>query len=194
MGRKSKKGTIEHFGVLIIAQDKWREEDEKNIRRAIQEYRVKLSEEIGSDYHLFDKLIYIKKDEFIGYDYGICNNLTALFKELKGKTDNILYLGHHYLVLPEDLNEIATLTRMILENPKVKKFYVLYFDSLSEFKTNELKKMDFGAVKRLISIKKCFKEEFLAVLKANKFKARTLYEVNKVWFGLFYLLLSLFIL
>lgn len=178
MPRKSKKGTIEHFCVLIISQGKWKEDDTHAIRKEINDYAVKLTKDTGFDYHLFDKLI-IGSEKFTGHDYGICNNLTTIFNELKKQSDNILYLGHHYLIIPDDLQEIETLTNMLIDNPKVKKFYLLYLDSLKEYKTTILKEMSISEVKGLLTEQKASKLDFIKTLREKKFKERTVYEISK---------------
>ena len=173
--RKRKMGTYEHFCVLIFAQGTWNDKDREDIRKPIQNRHNKVSD---NPYHFFLKLTY--RDEMPLYaDCQICRPIYEMFEELKGNNDGILYHGHHYLILEEDIDDMKELTNLILSNDRVKKIYMLYVDSFREIKTTVINSMNLQDLKEKLTLKKCVRSEFIKILDDHEFKSRTIYEISK---------------
>ncbi len=173
--KKSKIGIYEHFCVLIFAQGIWNEKDRKDIRKPIQERHNKVSD---NPYHFFLKLTY--RDNMPIYaECKLCCPIYEMFEEIKGKNDGILYQGHHYLILEDDIDDIKEFTNLILSNDKIKKFYILYLDSFKEIKTTVINSMNLQDLKEKLTLKTCLKSEFIKILDDNEFKSRTIYEISK---------------
>ena len=105
-----------------------------------------------------------------------------LYDILKNKDPNIetiLFLGHHYLFIEEDQPEMITLVKMLRNDLKVKKFQIMYIDSLSEMKTTIISAMQEDDVRNLFASKITDITTFLEILKREEFEIRTLYEVRR---------------
>lgn len=172
MSKKQKKGTYEHFCILIIAQDEWKEQDKQSIRDISLTERKKYVE---YDYHFYHKLTYRnKKPEYS--DCLLCNQIYSLFTNLKGNREGIQYQGHHYLE-PDDTKDIVGYTKLILAENQVKKVYILYLDSLKELKREEINNHNYDEFKELIKEERYSLEEFETQLQEHEIKERVLYEI-----------------
>ncbi|MHA1885741.1 MAG: hypothetical protein ACXAAI_10380 [Promethearchaeota archaeon] len=102
MVKHQKFGTYEHFCVLIFAQDIWSERDREAILKPIRE---KHNEPRDNPYHLYLKLT--RRDSMPQYsDCHLCRPIFELLEEIKGQTDAILFQGHHYLILEDDVKDL----------------------------------------------------------------------------------------
>ncbi|MHA2006407.1 MAG: hypothetical protein ACXABO_18100 [Promethearchaeota archaeon] len=175
MPKHKKTGWYEHLGILIFAQGKWHESDREKLLIPIRKKR-----EVKTDnpYPFYLKLT-LRKDPPDYPDCGICHLLDKLFKDIRGPNDGILFLGHHYILFEDDVEEMKDMTKLILSGEKVKKFYLLYIQGFSEIKTTVIRKMNITELKELINHEKYDDGNFIEVLDKNEFKARVLYEVTK---------------
>jgi hypothetical protein len=174
MSKKQKMGTYEHFCILIIAQNEWKDQDKQSIKSISLTERKK---HIEYDYHFYHKLTHRdKKPEYS--DCLFCNQIYKLFEDLKENREGILYHGHHYLE-PEDTKDIVEFTKLILAENQVKKVYILYLDSLKEFKRENINNFNYNEFKDLITKKKNTLPEFETLLQDHEMKERVLYEILK---------------
>ncbi|MHA1954840.1 MAG: hypothetical protein ACW96U_12940 [Candidatus Heimdallarchaeaceae archaeon] len=172
MSKKQKMGSYEHFCVLINAQDNWKEQDIQSVRDISLSQRKKY---VDFDYHFYHKLTYRdKKPEYS--DCLLCNQIYNLFANLKGNREGILYQGHHYLE-PDDTKDIVEYTKLIFDKNQVKKVYILYLDSLKEFKREDINNLDYDEFKELIKEERYTLKEFESLLQENEIKERVLHEL-----------------
>ena len=167
-----------HFCLRINPQGNWKETDRRILLSKIQDYRRILTQKTGYDYNLFDKLTRISERPAEGY----CNLCGLLYDILENKdpdTETILFLGHHHIYLDEDQSEMITLVEILRDDPKVKKFQLLYLDSLSEMKKTKIAEMQMIAVRNKITIKDVEVSTFIDILKDREFEIRTLYKVQR---------------
>ncbi len=175
MARKQKKGAYEHFCVLIYGQGQWSERDRQSIEQPI---RKVITTYTPDQYPFFLKLTK-RTEPFSPGSCTICGPASDLLQELKGQADGIIYLGHHYIIPEDDLEDMATFIRMVFDNEKVKKMYMLYFDGFGEVKKTELSQWNLETLKLHIETKTCNKSQFLTDLESGKFENRVLYEIVK---------------
>lgn len=175
MPKRKKTGWYEHFSVLIFAQGRWNEKDRELIRNPLLE---KYKEKSDNPYPFFTKLIR-RKDPPKFADCPLCHRLYEMFKEIVNQNDYMLYQGHHYLIMEDDLEDMKKLPELILSNDKVKKFYLLYIGGFSDIKTNTIQAMELKELKENLHFEKCGKLEFIKILEENNFKNRIVYEVVK---------------
>lgn len=171
---KSKQGTYEHFCILVLAQSPWKDLDKERIRNIALEKKKEIRDE---DYHFYDRLVYRDKQP----EYSLCllcNQIYKLFINLKQDRDFILYQGHHYIVT-DDYLDLLEFTKLLLSDEKVKKIYVLYLDSLIEFRKEDINKMFYDDFIELIYERKCTIKDFESIIHNQKFKERVLYEILK---------------
>lgn len=176
--KRSKKGSHTHFCLRIIPRGKWKETDRRVLLNKIQEYRRAFTLKSGYDYHLFDKLTRISERP-VGRYCNLCGLLYDILENKDPRTDTILFLGHHYLIIEEDLPEMITLIEMLKDDPKVKKFHMLYLDSLTEMKKTKIAEMQQSDVRNKITHKIIKISAFIDILTQRKFEIRTLYEVQR---------------
>ncbi len=112
-------------------------------------------------------------------DCAICTPVQEMFQELQGQADGVLYIGHHYLIPDDDLEDMAKFVRMVLENDNVKKMYMLYLDGFGEIKRTQLAHWELETLKTYIETKTISKSDFLAALNEGRFDNRVLYEIVK---------------
>jgi len=174
----AKKGYHTHFIVRIIPQGKWKDTERRDLLTKIEEHRNSYTQETGYDYHLFNKLLRISKRPTGNYCI-LCGYLYDILENQDPKIDTILFLGHHYLFLEEDQPEMKTLVKMLRDDLKVKKFQIMYIDSLSGMKTTVISAMQEDDVKNLFTSKITDITTFLGILKREEFEIRTLYEVRR---------------
>jgi hypothetical protein len=174
----SKKGYHTHFCLRIVPQGTWKEAERRELRMKMEEYRNTLTKTSGSDYHFFDKLTRIVKRPTGNY-CNLCEPLFDIFEKKDPNLETLLYLGHHYVFLEEDQPEMITLVKMLRDDPKVKKFQILYLDSLSEMKTTDISAMRASDLRDFISHKQLKISDIIDILKEGKFEIRTLYEVHR---------------
>ncbi len=172
MSKKQKMGTYEHFCILIMAQDGWRNQEKQSIRDISLSGRKMY---VDFDYHFYHKLTYRdKKPEYS--DCLLCTQIYKLFEDLKRNQDGILYQGHHYLE-PEDTNDVVEFTKLILAKNQVKKVYILYLDSLKELKREVINKLNYDEFRELLTEVKYTQKEFGMALQNQELEERTLYEI-----------------
>jgi hypothetical protein len=174
----AKKGYHTHFIVRIIPQGKWKETERRGLLTKIQEHRNFYAQETGYDYHLFDKLLRINKRPTGNY-CSICGPLYDILEDKEPSIETILFFGHHHLFLNEDEPEIITLVKMLRDDPNVKKFQMMYIDSLSEMKTTIISAMQEIDVRNLFTSEIIDITSFIDILKREEFEIRTLYEVRR---------------
>jgi hypothetical protein len=171
---KRKQGTYDHFCILILAQSPWKETDKERIKNISLNKRKEVRDH---DYHFYHRLTYRDKQP----EYSLCllcNQIYKLFIDLKKDRDFILYQGHHYIE-PDDFDDLLEFSKLLIDDEKVKKIYVLYVDSLVEFKTEDINKMFYDDFKALIYDRKCTIKAFESILDNQQFKERVLYEILK---------------
>jgi hypothetical protein len=71
------------------------------------------------------------------------------------------------------------LVKMLRDESKVKKFQIMYIDSLSEMKTTIVSPMQENDIRNLFTSKITDITTFLEILKQEEFEIRTLYEVRR---------------
>ena len=172
----AKKGYYTHMCLRIIPQGKWREIDRRGLMQKFEEHRNKLTKISGSDYTFFDKLTRIDKRS---EGCNLCGHLYDLLEDKDPRVDTRLYLGHHHLYLGEDEPDMITFVEFLRDDPKVKKFQLLYLDSLKEMKTTVVSVIKSTELKDLISYKEMKISSFIELLKKCKFETRVLYEVSR---------------
>ena len=175
MGKPKKKGTYEHFCVLIFAQGTWNEKDRDAIRKSLIDRHNMKSDK---PHHLYNKLI--RRDEKPSYcDCNICGPIYGMFKEIQGKNDGILYQSHHYIILEDDMDDMKGFANLILSNNKVKKLYILYLDGFGEIDRTTIKTWQLKDIKEHIKGNKLKLTEFDLIIDEKQFVNRTLYEIYK---------------
>ncbi|MHA2049744.1 MAG: hypothetical protein ACW986_09030 [Promethearchaeota archaeon] len=175
MVKHRKFGAYEHFCVLIFAQGTWNEKDREIILRSIRE---KHNEKRDDPYHLYLKLT--RRDAMPQYsDCQLCHPIYEMLEELKGHTDALLFQGHHYLIIEDDVEDLKDLVKNTLAFDKVKKLYLLYLDSFKEIKTTVINTMSLQDLKENVSRKLVEIPEFFKILDENNFSSRTIYEITK---------------
>ena len=177
MGKPKKKGAYEHFCVLIFAQGTWTDQDIESIRGPLLEKR-KMQKDLP--YPLFTKLVRSNEKPTYG-DCHICGPIYDLLKEIQGSNDGILYQGHHYIIPEDDLDDMKELARLIMNNNKVKKLYILYLDSFGEIERNIIKKWELSDLKANIQHKKCSLVDFEKVIDDDNFRERIVYEIYRAY-------------
>ena len=178
MVRHKKTGWYEHFCLLIFAQGTWVNRDRESVHGSILKRRKEL--EIKDDlYHLYLKLTRQDKKDIYQGSCHLCKLLYEMFEEIKGNNDGILFQGHHYLILEDDINEMKDLANLIIGHEKVKKFYLLYLDGLRDFKTTEIKRLNLDELKDELMQIQYKISDFFKMLERNEFKNRTIYEITK---------------
>jgi len=175
MVRKRKTGTYEHFGVLLYGQGQWSEDDRQSVVGPIQDV---IRTYTSDPYPYFLKLTRVS-ETFQPGECALCTPIHAMFQELKGQSDGILYLGHHYIIPEDDLEDMATFVKMVLDNEQVKKMYILYIDGFGDIKKTELSQWDLETLKTHLETQTITKSDFLAALSEDKFNNRVLYEIVK---------------
>ncbi|MBE0526628.1 MAG: hypothetical protein IH631_06770 [Candidatus Thorarchaeota archaeon] len=175
MVRKKNKGAYEHFGVLIYGQGKWSETDRQSVVKPIQDVVRTYTKD---PYPFFLKLTRVS-EPFQPGECTVCTPIHEMFQELKGQADGILYLGHHYIIPEDDLEDMASFVKMVLDNDSVKKMYLLYIDGFGDIKRTELAQWDLETLKAHIETQTITKSDFLAALSEDKFNSRVLYEIVK---------------
>ena len=175
MGKPRKKGTYEHLCILIFAQGTWKESDKISILNPLRKERKLYPDD---PYPFFLKLTHQEEEPSYG-DCSLDPLIYQILKQIQGKSDGILFLGHHYLVFPDDIFGLKKFTDLVLSHKKVKKFYLLYLDSLGEIKRTIISKFDFSTLKNMLSFEKCTQPAFLELLDNNEFQERVIYEVSK---------------
>ncbi|MHA1985360.1 MAG: hypothetical protein ACW98D_01860 [Promethearchaeota archaeon] len=175
MVRHQKMGAYEHFCVMIFAQGTWNERDRESIVRPLQE---KHNEQRDDPYHLYLKLTPREKMPVYS-DCQLCRPIYEMLEELKGQNDALLFQGHHYLILEDEREDLKDFVKFILSKDKVKKLYILYFDSFKEIKRTIISTMSLQNLKELVSQKRVKIDEFIEILNESSFNSRTIYEITK---------------
>ncbi len=173
MVRKPKKGEYEHFCVLIYAQGQWNESDRQSVEDPIREV---ITTYTPDPYPFFLKLTKRTEDP---QSCKMCTPTYELLSQLKGQSDGIIYLGHHYIIPEDDLGDMARFVKMVFDNEKVKKMYMLYLDGFGEIKRTELAQWNLDTLKTSIETKTCNMSDFLEQIEKGKFDNRVLYEIVK---------------
>lgn len=171
---KRKTGTYEHFCIVIIAQNPWKENDRESIRRIALEQRRNVRDQ---DYHFYHRLTH-RNSEPENSLCTICKYVYRFLTELTDNRDYILYQGHHY-ILGEDFPDLLEFSKFLVEHEKIKKIFILDLDPLDEFKVDEIDGMSFNELKSLIIKETYILSEFENILRAQYFKKRILYEITK---------------
>jgi len=175
MVRHQKMGAYEHFCVLIFAQGTWNDKDRESILNPLQE---KHNEQRDNPYHLYLKLT--RRDSMPQYsDCQLCRPIYEMLEELKGQNDALLFQGHHYLIIEDDVEDLKDLAKFLLSKDKVKKVYVLYLDSFKEIKRTVISTMSLQDLKEKVAQKRVSTSEFIKILQENSFSSRTIYEITK---------------
>ena len=177
MGKPKKKGAYEHFCVLIFAQGTWTDQDIESIRGPLLEKR-KMQKDLP--YPLFTKLVPRSEKPTYG-DCHVCGPIYDLLKEIQGSNDGILYQGHHYIIPEDDMDDMKELARLIMNNSKVKKVYILYLDSFGEIDRNIIKKWELSDLKANIQHKKYSLVDFEKLIDYNNFRERIIYEIYRAY-------------
>jgi hypothetical protein len=174
--RKFKKGEYEHFCVLIYPQGQWSESDRQSVEEPI---RKVITTYTPDPYPFFLKLTRRTEDP---QSCKICTPTYELLSELKGQTDGIIYLGHHYIIPEDDIGDMASFVNMVLDNEKVKKMYILYLNGFGEVKRSELAQWDLEILKSHVQTRTLSKGDFLTEIESGKFDNQVIYEITK-WSG-----------
>ena len=175
MVRHQKMGAYEHFCVLIFAQGTWNDKDRESLLKPLQE---KHNEQRDNSYHLFLKLT--RRDSMPQYsDCQLCRPIYELFEEIKGQNNVLLFQGHHYLILEDDMEDLKYLVKLVLSKDSVKKLYLLYLDSFKEIKKTVISTMNLQDLKDKLAQKRVSTPEFIDILNENNFSSRTIYEITK---------------
>ncbi|MHA2181104.1 MAG: hypothetical protein ACXAAH_06755 [Promethearchaeota archaeon] len=175
MGKHQKRGAYEHFCVLIFAQGSWNDKDRESILKPLQE---KHNEQRDDPYHLYLKLT--RRKEMPQYsDCQLCRPIYEMLEEIKGQNDAILFQGHHYLILEDDVEDLEDLVKFLLSKDKVKKLYLLYLDSFKEIKRTVINTMNLQDLKEKLTQNRVSTTEFIKVLHEKNFSSRTIYEITK---------------
>ncbi|MHA1966038.1 MAG: hypothetical protein ACXACG_12460 [Candidatus Thorarchaeota archaeon] len=175
MVRKQKKGENEHFCVLIYAQGQWSESDRESVEEPIKDVVRTYTPE---PYPFFLKLTR-RLEPFSPGDCKLCTPVYDFLQELKGQSNGTLYLGHHYIIPEDDLEDMTRFVKMVLDNEKVKKMFMLFLDGFGEVKRTELALWDIETLKSQITTRSLRRDDFLTEIDSGKFDNRTLYEIIK---------------
>ncbi|TFG95273.1 hypothetical protein E4H12_13595 [Candidatus Thorarchaeota archaeon] len=175
MVRKSKKGAYEHFCVLLYGQGQWSEADRQSVVAPI----LKIVKTYTPDPYPFFLKLNPVGESFQPGGCAICTPIHTLFQELKGQADGILYLGHHYIIPEDDLEDMASFVKMVLDNDLVKKMYILYIDGFGDIKKTELAQWDLETLKTHIETQTVTRSDFLTTLSDGRFNNRVIYEIVK---------------
>ena len=171
---KPKYGTYEHFCVLILAQDSWKDYDRESVMDISLEKRLEYRDH---DYHFYHRLTR-RTSEPENILCPICKYVYKILLKLTNNRDHIIYSGHHYIET-EDYPHLIEFSKMLLHHEKVKKIFVLDLDRLKEFKVDEIANLSFDDLESLITLESCTIDEFEGILKEQKFERRTLYDIIK---------------
>ena len=175
MIRHQKMGAYEHFCVLIFAQGTWGEKDREVILKPLQE---KHNEQRDDPYHLYLKLT--RRDSMPQYsDCQLCRPIYEMLEEMKGQNDALLFQGHHYLIVEDDVEDLKDLVNLVLSKDKVKKLYLLYLDSFKEIKATVINRMSLPDLKEKLTQKRVSTAEFINILHEKNFSSRIIYEITK---------------
>jgi len=174
MKKPKRMGTYEHFCLLVSAQGNWKDEDLREIRQSLIDERVKYRAE---NYPLIMKLVY-RTEKPVYSDCQLCDPIYDLLQKKKANFQGIIYQGHHYLD-PEDSTDMVDVVKILIENSKIKKIYILYLDAFRELKRNVINSMTYDELQDSIKTEKLSKSDFLNILKTDQFQIRTLYEILK---------------
>ena len=175
MGRKRKKGEYEHFCVLIFAQGQWSESDRQSVEEPIKDV---VRTYTPDPYPFFLKLTR-RPEQFSPGDCKLCTPVSDLLQEIKGQADGTIYLGHHYIIPEDDLKDMAKFVKMVLDNERVKKMYMLYLDGFGEVTRSELAQWNLEILKSHVQTRTLSKADFLTEIEGGKFDNRVLYEITK---------------
>jgi hypothetical protein len=77
----------------------------------------------------------------------------------------------------DDMKELA---RLVMNNNKVKKLYILYLDSFGEIDRNIIKKWELSDLRANIKYEKCSLVDFEKLIDDNNFRERVIYEIYRV--------------
>ena len=175
MVRKRKKGAYEHLCVLIFGQGQWSDADRQSISQSI----IDETRNYSADRYPFFMKLTRRNEPFNPGACDICVPTYDLIQELKGQADGIIYLGHHYLIPDDDLEDMAKFVKLVLENDNVKKMYMLYLDGFGDIKRTQLAKWDLETLKAHIETKTINKSDFLVAISEGRFDNQVLYEIVK---------------
>ena len=178
MGKPKKKGAYEHFCVLIFAQGTWTDKDIESIKELLLK-KSAMQEDLP--YPFFTKLVLRHKKPSYS-DCHICSPIYDLFKEIQGSNDTIFYQGHHYIIPEDDMDDMKELARLVMNNNKVKKLYILYLDSFGEIDRNIIKKWELSDLRANIKYEKCSLVDFEKLIDDNNFRERVIYEIYRVYY------------
>ena len=175
MVKHQKMGAYEHFFVLIFAQGNLNDKERESLLKPLRE---KHNEQRDDPYHLFLKLT--RRDSVPEYsDCQLCRPIYELLEEIKGQNDVLLFQGHHYLILEDDIEDLKDLVNLVLSKDSVKKLYLLYLDSFKEIKKTVINNMNLQDLKEKLAQKRVSTSEFIDILDENNFSSRTIYEITK---------------
>ena len=159
--------------MLIFGQGQWSESDRQSVEEPIREVVTTYTPD---PYPFFLKLTRRTEDP---RSCKMCTPTYELLSELKGQADGILYLGHHYLITEDDLEDMSKFVKMVLENDNVKKMYMLYLDGFRDIKRTQLAQWDSETLKTHIETKTISKSDFLDAISESRFDNQVLYEIVK---------------
>ncbi|MHA2399289.1 MAG: hypothetical protein ACXADU_10440 [Promethearchaeota archaeon] len=151
----------------------------REIREAIlKPIREKHNEQRDNPYHLYLKLT--RRDSMPHYsDCHLCRPIFELFEEFTGQTDAILFQGHHYLILEDDVEDLKDFVKQTLFTDKVKKLILLYLDSFKEISRTIINTMTLQDLKEFLEWKRVDMPGFIKTLQENIFSSRIIYEITK---------------
>ena len=160
MTKHQKMGVYEHFCVLIFAQGTWNDKDRELIIKHLQE---KHNEQRDDPYHLYLKLT--RRDKMPQYsDCQLCRPIYEMLEEIKGHNDALLFQGHHYLILEDDVEDLKDFAKFVVSKDKVKKLYILYLDSFKEIKRTIISTISLQELKEKLRQKRVSISEFVKIL------------------------------
>ncbi len=157
-----------HYGVLVFAQGKWREQDYLEISKKLHDESVKNN--------IDDLPLYESNPS----DYcKICDQIYHLLTELLGDNDGLKYSAHQLMI---ENNGMKILVETCFNLDKIKKIFIFQGGKI-ERKDYNITKFGSPALKNPINLKerlknmKISKTEFLNLLQEEKFEEDVLYEI-----------------
>ncbi len=112
-------------------------------------------------------------------DCHLCRHIYEMLGEIKDQNDALLFRGHNYQIIEDDVEALKDLAKMLLSKNKVKKLYLLYLDSFKEIKTTVINTMNLQALKEKLAQKRVNTPMFINILHEKNFSSRTIYEITK---------------
>lgn len=166
---------LEHFCLLVFAQDRWKEKDQAKAMRLIHEAYIRSNPHADCDLCMNCPVCRALWDLFEPYNPGeyvsicrVCKVLNETFLASLGNNDGIILFAHTKL----SATHLRKFAKSLLESSRIKKIFVLQVDSFKVGSTT------FETLQQLEQQKvKLF--AFRNLLKEEKNEFNVMYEVLK---------------